>query len=213
MKGSTSSVPPPQTKSWGSRQVGAVALAVLALGILVGYLFHSCSSGGSATSGPGESQTASDSGSSNGAGNEIQQLLEPLRSDPNDPNLLASIGNAYYDQGLYDKAVGYYRRYLAIKPRDVNVWTDMGTAIWYTGDPDGAIQQYETVLRHQPDFPNALRNMGIVKWQGKQDRSGALEVWQKLLTAHPDYPDRQKVEQLMQKVQTEMMNQAKIPLR
>ena len=52
-----------------------------------------------------------------------------------------------------------------------------------------------------------------MKWQGKQDRRGALEAWQKLLKAHPDYADRQKVEQLVQKVQAEMMNQAKVPLR
>jgi hypothetical protein len=51
-----------------------------------------------------------------------------------------------------------------------------------------------------------------VKWQGKQDRWGALESWQTLLAIHPDYPDRQKVEQLIQKVQAEM-KPTQIPLK
>ncbi len=212
MKNSSPVVLQPRPGSWRPGQVGAVAVIVLLLGGALGYLFHSSASSGSAASVPNGNQTTS-SGKSDGSGSAVQPLLERLRSDPSDPDLLASIGNAYYDQHNYDKAIGYYQRYLAIKPQDVGVLTDVGTAIWYNGNPDGAIQQYETALRIQPDFPNALFNMGIVEWQGKQDRSGALETWQKLLEAHPDYSDRQKVEQLVQKVQTEMMNQARIPLR
>lgn len=212
MKASSSDVLPSQSSFWRPGQVGVVVLAVLFLGILVGYLFRSAGASGNTGRAEGGNQTATASESSNQAGNAIQPLLERLRGDPNDPDLLASIGNAYYDQHDYDKAVGYYHRYLAINPQDVSVRTDMGTAIWYNGNPDEAVQQYETALRIQPDFANALFNTGIVKWQGKHDRWGALQSWQRLLTVHPDYPDRQKVEQLMQKVQAEM-KQTQIPLK
>jgi tetratricopeptide (TPR) repeat protein len=188
-----------------------MTVIVLLLGVLLGYLFHNSSSSGGAASTSSESRTIA-SGASDSSGSAVQPLLERLKDDPNDHDLLASIGNAYYDRHDYEKAVGYYQRYLEIKPQDVAARTDMGTAIWCNGNPDGAIRQYETALRIQPDFPNALFNTGIVKWQGKQDRRGALEAWQKLLTAHPDYPDRQKVEQLMQNVQAEI-GQAKISLR
>ncbi len=209
MKGPSSGVLPSQTNSWRPGQVGVVVLAVLCLGILVGYLFHSAGASGDTAHAPSGSQATTGSGQ---LGNAIGPLLERLRSNPNDPDLLASIGNAYYDQHDYDKAIGYYQRYLQINPQDVSVRTDMGTAIWYNGNPDEAIQQYETALRIQPDFANALFNTGIVKWQGKQDRQGALQSWQKLLSAHPDYPNRQKVEQLMQQVQTEI-NQTRISPR
>lgn len=212
MRGSSPNILASRSDSWRPGQVGIMALVVLLLGVLLGYLFHNSSSSGTGAGLPSGSQTATTSGSSSDSGSTVQPLLERLRSNPNDPDLLASIGNAYYDQHDYDNAVSYYQRYLEIRPQDVNVQTDMGTALWYSGNPDRAIQQYETALRIQRDFPNALFNMGIVKWQGKQDRWGALEAWQRLLTSHPDYPDRQKVEQLMQKVQAEM-NQAKIPPR
>lgn len=111
-------------------QVGGVAVIVLLLGVLVGYLFHSSLSSGSAARVPNGNQTAS-SGMSHSSDNAVQPLLERLRSDPSDPDLLANIGDTYYDQHNYAKAVGYYQRYLAIKPQDVDVRTDAGTAIWY----------------------------------------------------------------------------------
>lgn len=201
MNGSSSNVLSSRPNSWRAEQVGAVVLAVLVLGILLGYLFHNSSSSGVAASVPsGSRTTATGSDSFN---RTIQPLLERLRSSPSDPDLLAGLGNAYYDQHDYDSAVGYYRRYLDLRPQDVNVRTDMGTAMWYSGNPDGAISQFETVLRFQPDYPNTLFNLGIVKWQGKKDREGALESWQRLLTTHPEYSDRQKVEDLIQKVQAE----------
>lgn len=212
MKGTSSGVLPTQSNFWRPGQVGVVVLAVLCLGILVGYLFHSAAASSDTARISSGSPTASETGADSGNTNAIQPLLERLRSNPSDPDLLASIGNAYYDQHSYDKAIGYYRRYLQINPQDASVRTDMGTAIWYNGDPDEAIQQYETALRIQPDFANALFNTGIVKWQGKHDRWGALQSWQKLLSAHPDYPNRQKVEQLMQQVQTEI-NQTRISPR
>jgi cytochrome c-type biogenesis protein CcmH/NrfG len=201
MNASSSNVLTSRPNSWRPGQVGVVVLAVLVLGILLGYLFHSTSSSGvtaSASNGSRATATASDRFNST-----IQPLLERLRSNPNDPDLLASIGNAYYDQHNYDNAVGYYRRYLDLRPQDINVRTDMGTAMWYSGNPDGAISQFEAALRVQPDYPNTLFNLGIVKWQGKQDRLGALECWQRLLTAHPEYSDRQKVEELIQEVKAE----------
>lgn len=176
-------------------QAAIVALLVLALGIFIGYLFHNSTATG-VTAAPASQSPASASGSS------VQPLLDQLKSNPNNPDLLVSIGNTYYDQRDYSQAVSYYRQYLRLRPKDVPVRTDMGTAIWYSGDADGAIQQYETALRYQPNYPNTLFNMGIVKWQGKQDRWGALDAWQKLLSTHPDYPDRQRVEQLMQKVRS-----------
>ena len=201
MNASSSNVLSSRPNSWRPGQVGVVVLAVLVLGILLGYLFHSSSSSGVAAPVPSGSRTTA-SGSDR-FNSTVQPLLERLRSSPNDPDLLAGIGNAYYDQRNYDNAVDYYRRYLDLRPQDVNVRTDMGTAMWYSGNPDGAISQFETALRFQPDYPNTLFNLGIVKWQGKQDREGALESWQRLLTTHPEYSDRQKVEELIQKVQAE----------
>jgi cytochrome c-type biogenesis protein CcmH/NrfG len=174
------------------------------LGVAVGYLFHG-SAGNEVSS--GSSVTTQNPGSDLQFGSPlpiaatIQPLLERLSQNPNDPELLANIGNQYYDGHDYSKAVEYYSRLLKLRPENVNVRTDMATAIWYSGDADRAIREYETSLKYQPNHSQTLFNMGIVKWQGKHDGKGALEVWRKLLAINPNYPDRAKVEQLIQQAQ------------
>lgn len=202
MKASSPIVLPPRTNSWRPGQVGVVVLVVLVLGIVLGYLFRNSSLSGSVAGASSAGQLAS-SDPQGSAGAAVGPLLERLQSSPKNPDLLQSIGNAYYDNHDYNRAVAYYQRYLELRPEDVNVRTDMGTAIWYSGNPDGAIQQYETALRDQPDYPNTLFNMGIVRWQGKHDGRAAIECWRRLLKVHQDYPDRQKVEDLIHKVQDE----------
>ena len=73
----------------------------------------------------------------------------------------------------------------------------MGTAYWFMGDADSAIAEFNEALTYAPNNPNTLFNLGLVKWKGKMDRAGALADWQKLLAAHPEYKERDKVEQMM----------------
>ncbi len=196
--------------SSGSRKPGqawALATVILALGMGLGYLFRGSFLPGASTSLPSGNRaapSATPSASQVSFDTTIQPLLERLKNSPGNPDLLADIGNQYYDHRDYGKAVEYYERSLKLRPENVNVRTDMGTAIWYMGNPDRAIREYETALKYQPDYPETLVNMGIVKWQGEHDRKAALELWQRLLMLNPYYPDRPKVEQLIRQVQAEV---------
>jgi tetratricopeptide (TPR) repeat protein len=193
----------------GSRKTGrawALAIIVLMLGIGLGYLFRGSFSPGtsaSLSSGNPAAAAAPSAASQSPFDLTIQPLLARIKNSPDDPGLLADIGNQYYDHRDYGKAVEYYESSLKLKPENVNVRTDMGTAIWYMGNPDGAIREYEIALKFQPDYPETLVNMGIVKWQGKHDGKAAIELWQRLLMLNPYYQDRPKVEQLIQQVRAE----------
>lgn len=124
-------------------------------------------------------------------------LLEKLKTSPNDPDLLANIGNIYSDTQQFKLAVEYYGRSLQAAPSNANVRTDMGTVYFYLGDPDRAIREFETALRYDPKHAQTLFNLGMVKWQAKSDTKGAVECWERLLRAVPDYPDRAKVQELI----------------
>jgi cytochrome c-type biogenesis protein CcmH/NrfG len=124
-------------------------------------------------------------------------LLQRLQSDPNNPDLLISLGNLYYDAQQYPAAVGYYGRALHLRPSDADVRTDMGTAYWYMGDAERAIAEFSQALTDHPNNPNTLFNRGLVKLQGKKDSRGAIADWQQLLATAPDYADRDKVEQMI----------------
>ena len=189
---------------WTPVRIFAVAVIILVIGVFLGYLFSGSASQTASISMRKSNQTSgttSQSESQQPFDSSISLLLQRLSSNPNDANLLVMIGDQYYDHRDYERAVDYYRRSLTLRPENVDVRTDMGTAIWYMGNPDGAIREYETSLKLQPNHPQTLFNMGIVKWQGKHDEKAALELWKRLLSVNPTYPDRQKVEQLIHQLQ------------
>jgi tetratricopeptide (TPR) repeat protein len=128
------------------------------------------------------------------------QLLR-LKSDPNNPDLLTSVGNLYYDAQQYQVAIDYYGRLLQIKPSEAAVRTDMATAYWYMGNADTAIAEFNKALMYAPNNPNTLFNLGLVKWQGKHDGAGAIADWKKLLATNPNYEGKDKLEQMLADVE------------
>jgi tetratricopeptide (TPR) repeat protein len=124
-----------------------------------------------------------------------------LKSQPDNADLLNSIGNLYYDAQQYPTAIDYYTRSLKLKPADASVRTDMGTAYWYLGNADSAIAQFDTALTYAPTNANSLFNRGLVRWQGKGDAAGAIADWKKLLATNPNYDGKDKVEQMLAQVE------------
>ncbi len=124
-------------------------------------------------------------------------LLAQLKAAPDNPQILTSLGNLYYDAQQYRTAIGYYTRSLQAQPSDVAVRTDMGTAWWYLGDADSAIVAFNLALTYEPTNPNTLYNLGLVQWQGKHDAASAIANWKKLLTANPNYPGKAQVQQML----------------
>lgn len=194
--------------TWTSTQAYVLAVICLLVGVAMGYLVR-----GSATP---ESTTATAAGQATGmptgmgqqptpeqmkhmADKQAEPLLAQLKSSPTDPALLAQIGNVYYDAQVYKEAIDYYDRSLKAEPKNANVRTDMGTAYYYMGDSDRALQEFSTTLQYDPKHAQTLFNVGMVKWQGKGDAAGAVEAWQKLLQVAPDYPERTKVQELIER--------------
>ena len=131
------------------------------------------------------------------ADQQAKPLLEQLKADSNNPELLANIGNIYYDTHQYPTAIEYYQRVLKIQPSNTGARTDLATAFWYTGNTDTAIEEFNKALSYEPNKANALFNLGIVKWQGKMDVEGAVAAWRKLLDTNPNYEAKDKVIQLI----------------
>lgn len=190
--------------SWTSTQVYVMSAICLLLGIAVGYLVR----------GPGQPVQPATSAQSQEAAAATQQqaptpeqlkhmadtkaqpLLAQLNSNPNDPQLLASIGNIYYDTQTFSDAISYYKKSLDVHD-DPNVRTDMATAYYYAGDADTALAEFSRTLKSHPNFENALFNTGMVKFQAKLDFDGAVAAWEQMLKANPSTPRRAEVEQMI----------------
>lgn len=135
-------------------------------------------------------------------------LVDKLKADPANPELLTSLGNLYYDAQQYPVAVDYYARSLKARPSDAAVRTDMGTAFWYMGDSDRAIAEFKKALTYVPGNPNALFNLGLVQWKGKKDAAAAVTAWKKLLATNPAYAQKDQVEKMLEEVKNSTTGQA-----
>ncbi|HWR37309.1 MAG TPA: tetratricopeptide repeat protein [Clostridia bacterium] len=182
---------------WPASQAYILAVITLVVGFALGYLVR----GSGQPSTTSVSSTAQNPTEQN-ANATVAPMLRQLQQTPRDPQLLAQIGNHYFDSKDYPKAIDYYRKSLEVRPGDVDVRTDLGTALWYEGNADEALKEYEQSLRDEPNHPQTLFNVGIVKWQGKKDVQGAIETWESLLKRFPDYPERQRVEGLIKQLKS-----------
>ncbi|MFZ3262724.1 MAG: tetratricopeptide repeat protein [Terriglobales bacterium] len=200
--------------NWTGVQAYTLAVVCLLLGMAGGWLIRGSQSPAAAAvenASPSASAPAAMGGGMGGGATsqptpeqlkkmadvQAAPLIEKLKSDPNNPELLTSVGNFYYDAQQYPIAVDYYGRALKAKPADAGVRTDMATAYWYMGNADTAIAEFNKALTYEPNKPNTLFNLGLVKWQGKMDITGAVADWEKLLATNPNYEGKDKVEQMI----------------
>ena len=205
--------------SFTSVQAYTLAVITLAIGIAVGYFAR----GSAPVSAPAETAQAAAAPAGMGGGamgsaqlpgiGSMQQqgpspemlakaaepLVSQLKTNPNDFDTLAKLGNLYYDGQAYPQAIEYYEKAVKVQPNNADVWTDLGTSYWYNGNADKAIADFEKALAIRPNHPGTLFNLGIVRWQGKKDPKGAIVAWEKLLQTNPDYPQKDQVQMLIER--------------
>jgi|SRR5580693_1746710 cytochrome c-type biogenesis protein CcmH/NrfG len=195
--------------SWTGTQAYILAVFCLVLGVALGYLFRGSASPASETTVAPRANDSAASASTQAQVTPAQQkemlnqsvapLLETLKTNPDDVDTIVKVGNLYYDGQQYQEAVKYYRLAAKNQPKNADLLTDLGTSLWYTGDADGAIAEFQKALKYQPDHPGTLFNLGIVRWQGKSDPKGAVEAWEELLQKNPNYPQKQQLQEYIEK--------------
>jgi cytochrome c-type biogenesis protein CcmH/NrfG len=193
---------PTVASAWQVKQVYAMAAISLVIGLAIGYLFRGSQSPASApppvtsTAQPSSSQPSSARGGMSGQMPSLEQmkqmadakaapLLEKLKADPNNTDLLGQVGDLYQGTHQFKAAAGYYDKALQIDPKNVGIHTQLASCLYYQGDIDGAISQLQQGLHYDPKDANSLFNLGIMKLQGKKDTKGALAAWQLLLSSNP----------------------------
>ena len=202
----------PTRSEWRSASVYTMAAVCLVLGTLVGYLLRGSATPSAASiassqsdpvaAAPATPQMPSLEDMKRMADKQAEPVLEKLKTDPQNPELLIQVGAIYQSTHRFKEAVAYYQKSLDIKPHNLAVRTQAATCLYYSGDVDGALAQLDRALKDDPRNANVLFNLGVMKWQGKQDSQGALKAWQKLLETNPklDAAKKSDVEKVMAEV-------------
>jgi tetratricopeptide (TPR) repeat protein len=96
---------------------------------------------------------------------QLQEAQARLLQEPDNPAVIVTAANLFFDTGDYDQAVTLYRRALEIIPDDPEVRTDLGTALSRLGRGPEAIDEFLAVLEKKPGFTTAKFNLGVVYTQ------------------------------------------------
>ena len=200
--------------NWQTRQIYGMAIVCLVVGLAIGYLFRGSQSTAPKMRAVSQSQPDAPAGGKVGHMPSLEEmkhmadakaapLLEKLKTDPNNSDLLNQVGNIYKATHQFKEAISYYDQAVKVNPKNVPIRTELASCMYYIGDVDGAIGQLQQGLQYEPKDANSLFNLGMIKWQGKQDAKGALAAWKELLKSNPKLsPDRRaQVQKLMADVQ------------
>jgi cytochrome c-type biogenesis protein CcmH/NrfG len=201
--------------SWQAKQVYAMAVISLVVGLAIGYLFRGSQSPAAPPPQPAaNAQSAAPAGAMGRhmpsleemkqmADKKAAPLLEKLKTDPNNSDLLIQVGKIYSSTHQLKEAASYYGKALQVDPKNVAIRTEMASCLYYNGDVDEAISQLQQSLHYDPKDANSLFSLGMIKWQGKQDSKGALAAGQQLPKANPQLSAERKatVQKLMADVQ------------
>jgi tetratricopeptide (TPR) repeat protein len=112
------------------------------------------------------------------------------------------LANRLYDAGRYTEAIPYYQQAFTLDPKNVSVSTDLATAMYYSGRAGDALAQLDRSLAIDPKHGQTLFNIGIVKRDGRNDPTGAIAVWQRLLDTVPNYPEAARVRSMIDELKT-----------
>ena len=202
---------------WQARHVYAMAAGCLLVGLVIGYLFRGSESPKLASAvEPNSVRQTSDSETApqgpqaiptleqmkHMSDKQAGPLLEKLKTDPGNADLLIRVANIYRSTHQFQEAASYFDKALKIDPKNVATRGELASCLYYTGDVDGAIGQLQQSLKDDPKNADSLFNLGVIKWQGKKDGSGAVAAWRQLLKSNPHLEESKKnqVEKLIAEV-------------
>ncbi len=137
---------------------------------------------------------------------DMTQTLEAeILKHPENLSAWIQLGNIYFDDSRYDKAIWAYEKAVAIDPKNANVLTDMGIMYRRSGKPQKAVDAFERAISVDPKHETSRFNKGIVLMHDLKDRKGAIKAWEGLLEINPVAmaPNGQSVDELIRQFKSQ----------
>lgn len=123
---------------------------------------------------------------------QVAELEGLLTANPDDPRLLAAMGNVYFDAGRWQDAMLWYERSLAAAPGDVNVMTDLAIVHRNLGQPQRSVELLDQAIELAPGHWQAWYNKVVVyhfDLHQHDEAAAALRALQQLKQNDPSIPD------------------------
>jgi len=92
----------------------------------------------------------------------IEMLKIRLFDDPDNNELLATLGDTYFEQRRFKEAIPVYERAVTLNPKNYDALNDLGLAYYYTGSVESALESLNKSVAANPDYKFARLSQGFI---------------------------------------------------
>ncbi len=160
---------------------------VLLVGGLIGFAAGYFAAGG------GRPAPAHEAAASKG-GDRIADLRRAVDRDPENPELLMDLGNAYYDREDWDRAIPLYEKARRKAPGNPNLLSDLGAAHRNRGEFELAVSYFQKAREHDPDHWPSLLNWVLVEAYDRKNAVAAQRAFDELKKRFPEVPQLERIQ-------------------
>jgi cytochrome c-type biogenesis protein CcmH/NrfG len=128
-------------------------------------------------------------------GDRIRETKKALERDPENPKLWTTLGNTYYDNDDWDRAVEAYEKARRRAPSDPNLLSDLGAAYRNRGEFKRALSFFAKARAADPDHWQSLLNLVLCEAFDVRDAGAAGRHLQELKRRYPEISNLDRVEQ------------------
>lgn len=115
----------------------------------------------------------------------LNGILNRLKENPNDGDILARAADLYFSMRQFDVALNYYTRAVKANPQDVDSYNDMGLASFYMGDTPGALANLDKGIKIAPSYQRIWLTKGFIHIMGEGDKKKGMDAWGKAVAIDP----------------------------
>lgn len=127
---------------------------------------------------------------------QVEEMERQVAANPDNHEQILKLANFLQDNRFHDRAIKYYKDYLAHHPKDANARVDMGICYNDLGDLEEAKKQIRQALDYEPKHVFAHFNLGIVHLRGGEVEK-ANEWFKKVVDLDPKSEMAQRAQQLL----------------
>lgn len=117
----------------------------------------------------------------------IAMYMQSLSLMPDCAETYYSLGDLYFEEEDYNKAVDYYSKSLSINPNDAYVCNKFATALFKKGFIEDAIIAYKNAIDADCTYAPAFNNLGAVYLENKNMLSEAKDCFEEAISIDKNY--------------------------
>ena len=97
---------------------------------------------------------------------QMDQRIETLKSqlfdNPDNLELLATLGDAYFESQRYIEAIGVYEKAIKIDPKNADSLNDLALSQFYTGNSEAALVSVTKAVEADPVYKHGWLTKGFI---------------------------------------------------